>query len=1169
MSNPQLSKILAAMSSFCFAAFLVYQPVYSQETRGTISGEVRDPSGAMVPGSEVLIVNVATNVSSRARTNAGGQYTVPLLIPGQYRVSASASGFKSSVRDKIELRIADHLQLDFDLEVGSSADSVQVSADSPLLQTATSNLGTVMDSKRISELPLPHGSVYTLMYLTPGVNNVYPNGFYYQTPTEMNATSTMTAVQGAPLGSTEFTVDGIPNTQTSNANYGGGVSNSPPADIIQEFKVETAFDASVGHTSGTNINVVLKSGTNQLHGTGYGFFRNPDWMANTWFGNFYGQTPGDFQYDRWGATLTGPLYIPKVYDGRNKSFFSFAYEGLRNNLVTSITDSVPDPKYFGGDFSSLLTLGPQYQIYDPTTIKPAANGRFSIQPFANNVIPSSRIDPIALKILPYYAKPNTAGAANGRNNYSSQNRIEPLTYWNYIGRFDQNLTANQKLFFRTSDSRKDDGPYRNYWDSVAIGNIYVGITRQATLDYVYTLNPTTVVNLRYGYSRYEGGHNPRRVGFDISQLGFPSAVAAQLQSEVKMFSRFDISGLESIGYEGFDVLNEDIHSLFGSMSKQIGSHNLKMGADIRAYRDNVHYYGHATGRIQFNTNYTRGPLDNSPSSPSSVGQGLAAFLLGQPTGGFVARNDSEALQSTYWAFYVHDNWRVNRKLTVDVGIRWEYEGPSRERYNRSVRGFDFTSAQAIQGAAQAAYAANPDPALPVSQFKVAGGLLFAGRGGVPAQFFDSVYSNFAPRVGFAYQAKSNLVLRGGFGMYPISIGEPAQNRSIQSGFNINTNVIPTLDNGQTFLASLSNPIPTGLLKAPGASREIATFIGQDVSFYNPAGITPYTMRWSTNIQTVLPGKVAMEAGYVGSKSLKLQPSRSLDGIPLQYLSKSPTRDQATIDYLSANVKNPFAGLLPGTGLNGSTIPRSQLLLPFPQFNSVTMTDFQGMTWYNALQLRLERRLADGFTAQFNYTFSKQIDWTEYLNPSDPVPSKVISAFDRPQQVGFSTIYELPFGKGRHFASGVNRVTDSIIGGWQFGAIWLYTSGEPFGFGNAILPSLSGIPLSSGDRSVARWFNTSGFVTDSSKALAYNVRTASPRFSSLRAGAYNSWDMSMIKNFTIVERHKLELRGEFLNAFNHQTAFAPPDTDPTSSTFGMVTNSYSIPRTIQVGIKYLF
>ncbi len=449
-----VSRRLAILAGI-MVLLLVVQQAPGQETRATVSGEVRDPSGALVPSAQLSVENVATGVVIKARTNTDGKYVVPLLISGMYKVTATAGGFKSSVRDNIELRIADHVQLDFVLELGSSSESVQVTAEAPLLQTATANLGTVIDSKRIEELPLPHGSAYTLMYLAPGVNNVYPNGFYYQTPTEMNATSTRTAIQGAPLGSTDFTVDGVPNTQTSNADYGTGVANSPPADTVQEFKVETAFDASVGRTSGTIINVVLKSGTNAFHGTGYGFFREPDWNANTFFGNLAGQERGDFHYQRWGASLNGPIVIPKIYDGRNRSFFSFGYEGLHNELVTSITDSVPDPKFYGGDFSSLLALGPKYQIYDPATIKPAGNGRFSISPFPNNIIPANRIDPIALNVLKYYPAPNTTGSADGRSNYTSQNRPEPLDYYNYITRYDENISDKSRLFARISNQQEE------------------------------------------------------------------------------------------------------------------------------------------------------------------------------------------------------------------------------------------------------------------------------------------------------------------------------------------------------------------------------------------------------------------------------------------------------------------------------------------------------------------------------------------------------------------------------------------------------------------------------------------------------------------------------------------------------------------------------------------
>ena len=1167
MSNclPRLNSIGLAM------ALLLAQSAYAQETRGTITGEVLDPSGAVVPNATVTATNTGTNVAIKSTANHEGKYVIPFLIAGNYTVSAAATGFKTAVREKVEMRIADHLQIDFSLEIGATAESVQVTGETPLLQTATANIGQVIDAKRISELPLPHGSAYTLMYLTPGVNNVYPGGFYYQTPTELNATSTMTNIQGAPLGSTDFTVDGVPNTQTSNANYGVGISNSPPADTVQEFKVETAFDASVGRTSGTLINVVLKTGSNTPHGTAYVFLRQPGWNANSFFANKYGEPAGDFHYQRWGYSLNGPVYIPKVYNGKNKSFFSFGYEGLHNELVTSIVDSTIDPKYLGGNLGPLLTLGPQYQIYDPFSTKPAGNGRYSRTPLTGNIIPPTSLNQISLAIAKYYPAPNAPGAADGRSNYSSQTRPEPLTYSNYIGRIDQNIGQRNRLYLRLSSGRKDDGPYRNYWDSIAVGNVYLGKTRQIVLDDVITLSPTLVANVRYGYIRFVGGHKPRRLGFDVTQLGFAPNIAAQLQATAKLFPRVDISGLESVGYEGYDALNNDVHTFVASLTKQWNSHNFKFGADLRAYRDNVAFYGHATGRYQFSTAYTRGPLDNSSSSPSGVGQGLASFLYGIPTGGFIARNDNEAIQSTYNSLYVHDNWRVNKKLTLDLGVRWEYEGPTKERYNRSDRGFDFTTPQSIEAAAIAAYTANPDPALAANLFHVRGGLLFAGRNGVPANYFDKVWTNFLPRVGVAYHAKPNLVLRGGFGTYAISIGQPAQNRSIQPGFNQNTNVIASLDNGQTYIASLSNPFPTGILQAAGASNGIATFLGNTVQFYNPAGKTPHTMRWDANVQTVLPGKVTLELGYLGSKSVKLQSNRELDATPLQYLSQSYARDQTTIDYLTFNVKNPLAGLIPGTSLNGGTISRAQLLSPFPQFSSVQMIDFQGYSWYNALELRLERRFSKGFTAQFNYTRSKQLDGTEYLNSADLRPTKVISAWDRPNQVGFSSIYELPVGRGRPIGGNMRRAADLFLGGWQIGAIWLLNSGAPLNFGNIIfIGDLHNIPLSGSARTVDHWINTdAGFFKNSAQQLAYNVRRFPLRFNGIREGTYNSWDMSLLKNTRIREHHQAQFRAEFINMFNHQTAFGQVDTDPTSSTFGQAFTSYSVPRVMQLGIKYLF
>lgn len=1142
-----------------------------QETRGIISGTVSDSSGAVVPNASVTATNTATNVNTKATTNANGIYTLPFLVPGPYKVTASVPGFRAALRESVDIRIADRLQVDFMLEVGSNTEEVRVTAEAPLLQTSSANLGQVVESRLIRELPIPHGAPLTLMYLTPGVVNTYPGGMAAQEPTNLNATSTMVNINGAPMGTTDFTTDGIPNTQSSNADRGVGMANAPPADVVEEFKLETAFDASVGRTSGTVINVSLKSGGNQPHGSAYIFHRDPDWNSNSFFANRAGQAKGQFKYDRWGASLTGPLFIPKLLNGKDRTFFTYGYEGMHRDELQAFTGTVPDPRHLGGDFSNLLALGPQYQIYDPATIRPAANGRFSTQPFAGNMIAASRINSISKNIASYYAAPNNPARPDGVNNYSSQTRPEPEIYYNHVGRVDHSLTSKQRIFGRISISRKNVGPYRNYWESPAIANNFVGKTRQATLDHVYLLTPSTVLNMRYGYTRYAGGHAPRRLGFDPATLGFPQQFAGLAPSQFRMFPRIDISGLQALGSETASLRNNDVHSLFVSATRQFRNHSVKIGTDMRAFRDAWAAPAQASGRLIFGTSYTRGPLDSSPESPAGVGQGLASFLLGTMTGGTIDRNDSQAIQTLFYSLYIHDNWRVTSKLTMDIGVRWEYEAPETERFNRAIRGFDGSAALSLEAAARAAYARNPDPSLPVDQFRVRGGLMFAGVGGQPRGFWDSSKGLLAPRMGLAYQFRKNTVFRTGFGVFPIQIGQPLQNRALQYGYDQATDVVPTLDNGQTFIATINNPFPNGIINPSGNSLGASTFLGRSFTFYNTDGKNPYTARWSANIQTMLPAHFLLEVGYVGSRTIRLFVDRDVNAVPNSYLSTSPVRDQAAINFLSQNVANPFAGLLPGTTLNATTIGRSQLLRPFPHFAGVGMRDFQGYSWYNALQARSERRFRGGFTTLVAYTWSKTMEATQYLNAGDVSPHRVISAMDRTHSFTLTGIYELPFGRGRALASNAGPVTHRLIGGWQIGAVWLFNTGEPIGFGNVLFAGdVRNIPLSGDAQNIDRWFNTgAGFATEAARQLGSNLRTFPLRLSGVRSGTFNSWDMSLLKQTRIKETFNLQFRAEFLNAFNHPSAWAPPNTAPTSSAFGQVTGTYVLPRIIQLGLKFVF
>jgi hypothetical protein len=506
-----------------------------------------------------------------------------------------------------------------------------------------------------------------------------------------------------------------------------------------------------------------------------------------------------------------------------------------------------------------------------------------------------------------------------------------------------------------------------------------------------------------------------------------------------------------------------------------------------------------------------------------------------------------------------------------MGLRWEYEGPTTERYNRSVRSFDPNAEQPIEAQAKAQYALSPDPALPVDQFRVRGGLLFAGVNGQPNYLWDRSFKTFAPRFGFAYQSTQRLVIRGGFGIYPIQIGVPAANNAIQLGYSQTTTLVPTLDNGQTFVATLANPFPNGVLAPPGNTQGVQTFLGRGITFYDSDAKRPYAMHWALNTQTLLSARILLEVGYVGSKSVKLQTSRNYDALPDQYLSTSPVRDQATIDYLSQNIPNPFAGLLPGTSLNGATIPRASLLVPYPQFTSVTALDYQGYSWYHALQVRAERRFQNGFSAQMGYSFSKTMEGTSYLNAADPLPYRTISFYDRPHQFTLSGIFEFPIGRGKPLLGNLHGVANALVGGWQIGSAYQLRSGWAYQFPNVLfMGDIKNIPLSSDQQSVWRYFNTeAGFNRDPSQQLAWNLRTFPTMLSGVRTGGSNLWDLSLLKKTYIKERHEFQFRAEFFNVLNHPTEATDQNTSPTSSAFGQMTQFGALPRNIQLGAKYVF
>ena len=1132
--------------------------VTAQESRGTIIGRVTDPSGAVVAGAKVQVTHGDTNTSMSSVTNAEGNYEVPYLISGRYRVTVELQGFKTSVREEIEVRVADRITLDFKLEVGAVAESVTITGETPLLQSATASLGSVMDSKRATELPIAGGNAYHLARFVPGITATA--GHAPGNPTQDLASGAI-AVNGTRGGSSEATVDGVPNMYQNVSTY-----SAPPQDMVEEFKIQTStYDASAGHFTGAVVNLTTKSGTNRLHGTGYFLdsrLRAVPWFSNKWL---YDPTTGPltpekreqanpgWRYKRFGATASGALVLPKIYDGHNRSFWSFGFEGMNVRRQASYTGTFPTDAEKNGDFSALLKLGSQYQIYDPTTIALAPGGRTSRQALAGNIIPPARMDPIGKKIISYYPSPNTTGLADGRQNYF-QIEQEVWSYRSMAGRLDHTFSEKHRVFARVSGSVFDQ-KIRSF-PTEAVGNENNPIGYRVALDDVYVFSPSLLLNVRYGLVDEMPKTLPLNRGFDILSLGLPAGLLEEIKRKNNpaglAFPVVTVDGFTQLGYGGGSSSSVYYHTFAGTLTKTRGNHSLRAGGEYRLMRENAFAFGNVAPALDFQPGWTRGPLDNSPAAP--IGQGLASLLFGLPTGGSISVNASRAEQSSFSGLFLQDDWRVTRRLTINAGLRWEYETAATERFNRTLRGFDFSTPNPIEAQARTAYALAPIDQVPAGMFRTMGGLTFAAVNGQPRSLWQPDNNNFAPRIGLAWQVTRLTVMRGGYGVFFGMMGIDRQHVN-QGGFSQATNLIPSLDNGLTFHATLKNPFPDALSTPPGASTGLRTNLGRSITFFNNKPTNTYVQRWSLSVQRELPTRVLFDLTYVGNRGTKLAVSRELDAIPAGYLSTSPVRDQATIDFLSAQVTNPFTAIadFAGTGLAAARIARSQLLRPFPQFTSISTSFPAGYSYYHSMQLNIERRFSRGLLFQTGWTWSKFMEATSYLSDSDARPYKTVSDLDCTHRFTVTALYELPLGPGKKLLPGVHGPLRHAVAGWQVEGAYEGQSGNPLGFGSAIFNgNLKDIVLPVSERSVERWFNVNaGFERASNKQLGSNIRTAPLRYSGIRGDGINNFDLSMMKKFKLSERVTMHFRLEGINALNH-VQFADPNTTPTSTAFGTIT-----------------
>jgi hypothetical protein len=1157
-------RILALV--LCLAAALP-----AQDVRGRISGRVLDPSGAPIPNVDVAALNTETSVRVTAKTNDAGAYDLLYLYPGNYTLTVSAQGFKTFERKDVSVRVGDRLTEDLTLEVGQITESISVTGQTSLLETATGSLGRVVDTRRIVDLPLPGGNALSLSRLAPGVVNLgVPNHPSLGPAVEVLSNL---SVNGTRSGSLEFTVDGTPSMWGSNAAY------APPTEAVAEFKVQTAtYDASVGRAPGGNVNVVLRSGTNDFHSIFHWFHNNNKLQSLDLFQrqNLYNPATGPVTdakikqvnplniLNRFGFTFSGPVYVPKLYNGKNRSFFLYAFEGLTRPGVERGNSfyTVPDAAQRNGDFSRLLGVGAIYQIYDPATIAAAPNGRFSRQPLPGNIVPASRIAAVAKNLFPFWPVPNTTGTADGRNNFTLLPR-SLNEFYSHTAKVDHNFSDKHRAFGRYNQT------YNLFSSGQVLGTIANGQDRfrrnyGVVFDDIYVISPSLLNDFRIGFTRFEQSFFPLHSGYDLNSLGFDPSLSAGISPQAIAFPTINMPAFQNIGTGNNSRAFSNYTTITDDVSLNRGNHTLRTGAELRIYREHNYNFANMTPTITFGTAWTQGPLDNSPAAP--IGQDLASFVLGVPTGGQINVNDSAAEQSLALSFYLQDDWRIRRNLTLNLGLRWDYDSPITERFNRSVQDFDFSATSPIAARAMANYALRPIPEIPASQFRVLGGLRFAGAGGLDRTLWMPDRNNLAPRIGLAYTPFKSTVFRAGYGVFFVPIGADRGSVNL-SGYSIVNTLVASEDNGRSFIASLANPFPRGWSQPLGAAGGLATDIGRGVSFFFPQTRNGYMQRFSFGFQRQLPGESVFELTYVGNRGTGLGASRQYNPVPNTYLSTSPTRDQNTINFLTTQVPNPFFPL-PGTNLAGQNVARQQLLRPYPQFTSVSSTEPIGYSWYHSLQLTAERRMKGGLTMQFNWTWSKFMEAMGFRNDADLFLEEVISDLDRTHRYALSALYDLPFGRGRRFLANTNAVVRHIIGGWQASAVWQRNTGSPIGFGNVLMiDDIRKARLTGGAQTLDRWFNTEIFNRVPAQQLAQNLLVHSTRFGGIRTASIDNWDISAVKNFQLAEKWRFQFRAEFLNALNHSN-LAGPNTAPTNTLFGRVTATTGFPRYIHFGLKLI-
>jgi hypothetical protein len=1203
--------------------------LFGQLYTGSLAGTVLDPSDKPIANANVTLHDVDHNVRIAAGTNATGRYMFRSLSPGDYELEILSNGFESFMLSGIAIDVGAELSADAKLKLAARRETVQVQTTAPMVQTENATMGLVLDAREIEELPLVTRNPFDLAFLAPGVSQAI--GTTYGNGVSTPGFVTNFVSNGSRGAQADLLLDGV---SVANSDNNPGVQKAlyvPPVEAIGEYKIQqTNFSAEFGNSSGTIVNVITRSGTNQYHGELYEFLRNNDLNANDFFANSAGLAQPHLTHNDFGATLGGPIR-------KNRTFFFFDFNEIRALAgQTSNIAGVPDAAERAGNFGELcgrtggtfdssgICSNPAGQIYDPYTGKPNAqnnaSGRAPIPfdnlatymspgnpaiPFGLGNLPSAPgnlIDPVGAKFINAFPLPNLNVGSSAYNPYGNfvTTGSSPLSQQSFDIRLDQHFSDKDTASVRFSHEW-DSGQNANFFGSVYDTNTQ-GLTKHAALDgdvsVIHTFNPRTLLTISIGY-----GHNWYPTdgvaasfgGFDpVKQLGMPSYIdmsGFQTPPSVWLFSAYGCNGFNGcIGAQAWSILRfaSETGHLVGSLDHIVGRHEIKLGGEIRRHRINFLQAGTPNGLFAFTAGATASGLGGVG------GDALASLMIGYVDNW--SRYEIPPFTSTQSfqsGAFVEDNWRVTPKLTINLGLRYDVEAPRTERYNQ-MSWFD------------------PSAAAPISVpgLNLHGAVEFAAVNGNPRSEFNTYWGEIGPRFGFAWNPMPRTTIRGGYGIYYDPSDTGVVGNAVAGGFlgyDPITNGVNNVPSAPWLpLEFLRNPFPFGIQQATGSSMGASTILGQSLSGipFRNLNQTPQEQSWSFDIQHQLPGAIILDVGYVGRKGTHLYAmgfANEFDALPPNVADAF----RANPSYYQQQVPNPFYGIIQGSpDLSGTTIPRWKLFVPYPQYSNGTASGLSSsfVPWansiYNAAQLRLEKRFSNGLEFLFTYVFQKSLDdsslgssgysfltgglATYAANARDPNNLRLdrsLSAFSIPQIAQLSFLYQLPFGHGRRYGADLDTVANALLGGWQVNGIYRVDNGLPIQLGlcggcSVNLPTYGYqnpdllTPLR-----VAGTGNLNQYFANPQAAVLpapYMDGNAPRILPNARAPGTDNLSASLFKEVPLRFREgaRLQVRLEVFNVFN-RVQFAAPDTNVGDATFGRITAQANQPRQVQIGMKLYY